>query len=162
MPRHSHAAPGAHPKTDEKKELAEALDIIQQAGLRRTKPREALLSYLIREHGPFTIEEIFRGIKKRDLDVVTVYRGVLAFEKIGLVRRCDFGDGVARYEFQSDPRHHHHHVICKSCRKMESLESCRLPDLEVQAKDLGYSELTHSLEFFGICKECKLSELRTT
>jgi Fur family transcriptional regulator, ferric uptake regulator len=152
----------SHPKIDEKKELTQALNLLQQAGLRRTKSREALLGFLIREHGPFTIEEIFRGIKKKDLDVVTVYRGVLSLEKIGLARRCDFGDSVARYEFQSDPRYHHHHVICKTCRKMESLESCRLPDLEVQAKQLGYSDLTHSLEFFGVCKGCKMNSLHAT
>ena len=143
-------------KPQDKKELAGALEILQRAGLRRTKPRETLLSHLIREHGPYSIDEIFQGLKKKDLDVVTVYRSVLAFEKIGLVRRCDFGDGVARYEFQSDPKHHHHHIICKSCRQMENLESCKLPELEAQAKDLGYSDLTHSLEFFGTCKSCKV------
>ena len=149
----------ARHKPDDGRELDEALVLLQQAGLKRTKSRTALLQYLISEHGPFSIEELYQGLKRKELDAVTVYRGVVAFEKLGIVRRCDFGDGVARYEFQSDPRYHHHHVICKSCRKTENLESCRLPEFEGQAKLLGYSDLTHSLEFFGICKECKISSL---
>src|SRR5690349_1655996 len=93
-------------KLDEKEELTHALEILRKAGLRRTNPRKALLTYLIREHGPFSIEEIFQAVKRKELDLVTVYRCLAAFEKLGLVRRCDFGDGVARYEFQSDPKHH--------------------------------------------------------
>jgi Fur family ferric uptake transcriptional regulator len=135
-------------------ELERALNIIQKAGLRRTKPREALLAFLIRKHGPYSTEEIFQSIKKKDLDVVTVYRCLAKFEEIGLVRRCDFGDGVARYEFQADPKHHHHHVICVSCRKTESLEDCDVLKYENVVKQLGYSNIRHSLEFFGVCRTC--------
>lgn len=142
------------PHDEHAEELSKAMDILQSAGLRRTKPREALLAFLIRKHGPYSTEEIFKSIKKKELDVVTVYRCLAKFEEIGLVRRCDFGDGVARYEFQADPRHHHHHVICTSCRKTESLESCDIQKYESVVKHLGYSNIRHSLEFFGVCKSC--------
>jgi Fur family ferric uptake transcriptional regulator len=134
--------------------LEKALTFLQHSGLRRTKPREALLAFLIRKHGPYSTEEIFKSLKKKELDVVTVYRCLAKFEEIGLVRRCDFGDGIARYEFQADPRHHHHHVICTSCRKTESLEDCDIVKYESVVKQLGYSNIRHSLEFFGVCKSC--------
>lgn len=132
-----------------------AADLLKEAGLKRTKTREVLLDFLAAEHGPFSIEEISEQNRAEDLDLVTVYRCMAAFEKVALVRRCDFGDGVARYEFQLDPRHHHHHVICRTCRRSESLESCKLPSYESRLKALGYSDITHSLEFFGICKNCR-------
>lgn len=136
-------------------ELQNALNLLQNAGLRRTKPREAILGFLIKKHGPYSIEEIFQGLKSRDLDLVTVYRCLAAFEQIGLVRRCDFGDGVARYEFQSDPHHHHHHVICTDCRRTESLDTCELPKFEAIVQQLGYTNIRHSLEFFGLCRDCQ-------
>lgn len=145
-----------HPQDSLAKTLARAL---KNAGLKRTKTREVLLHFLSSEHGPFSIEEINQQNRSEGLDLVTVYRCMAAFEKAGLVRRCDFGDGVARYEHQDDPQHHHHHVICRSCRKSASLakkfESCKLPSFEKSIKSLGFSDITHSLEFFGVCKNCQ-------
>ncbi len=134
--------------------LEQALLLMQKAGLKRTKNREVLLELLTCEHGPFTIEEIQKKLKRDALDLVTVYRCMQAFEKASLVRRCDFGDGIARFEYQGDEAHHHHHVICIECRRTESLEGCELPKLESKVKRLGYSSVRHSLEFFGVCKHC--------
>ena len=33
-------------------------------------------------------------------------------EEVGVVRRCDFGDGVLRYEFDGGALRHHHHLVC--------------------------------------------------
>lgn len=135
-------------------ELAHAIDRMVDGKLRRTQPRIAILELLTQEHGPFSIEQIRTRIKKVELDVVTVYRCLAAFEKIRIVRRCDFGDGVARYEFQSSEDHHHHHIVCVSCRKSETLDSCSLPKLDHAVRKLGYTDITHRLEFFGRCPEC--------
>ncbi len=134
-----------------------AIGLLNQSELKRTKPREALLAVLAHKHGPFSIEEIQANASKDAsvLDLVTIYRNMASFEKIGIVRRCDFGDGVARYELQLDEKHHHHHVICTRCRKTESLEVCKLPKFEGLVRSLGYTNITHALEFFGICKVCR-------
>jgi Fur family ferric uptake transcriptional regulator len=134
--------------------LDSALAALQKAKFSRTKNREILLEFLIERHGPFSIEEIHRALKRQELDLVTIYRCMQAFEKAALVRRCDFGDGIARFEFQEEGGHHHHHVICKECKKTESLDDCQLPKLESKVKRLGYTNIQHSLEFFGVCKDC--------
>lgn len=141
-------------KADSESVLTKALSTLQKFKLKRTKTREILLEFLIEKHGPFSIEEIRQALKRKELDLVTVYRCVQAFEKIGLVRRCEFGDGIARFEFQGEEGCHHHHVICVECRKTENLDDCRLPKLEGEVKRLGYSEIRHSLEFFGVCRDC--------
>lgn len=128
---------------------------LRNAGLRRTRPREFVLTFLAVEHGPFTNEEIFRATRGSGLDLTTVYRCLSTFEAAGLVRRCDFGDGIARYEYQADAGRHHHHVICVRCRRTENLESCRLPRFEARVRKLGYTEIRHSLEFFGVCRDCR-------
>ena len=51
---------------------------------------------------------------------------------------------------------HHHHVVCRHCGRGTEVE---LPDLErwaeTTATDLGYSDVTHTVEIFGVCAECR-------
>jgi Fe2+ or Zn2+ uptake regulation protein len=70
------------------------------------------------------------------------------------VRRCDFGDGSYRYEFNTG-EHHHHHIVCRSCHRVETLDFCVADGLERMARQLGYANVTHTLEIFGICAECQ-------
>lgn len=145
---HQHAQPSA----DEQYEGA--IKTLRAHQHRVTEPRKAILTILTHEHGPFTIEEIHQRIETTGCDLVTVYRCIAAMEEINLVRRCDFGDGCYRYEFNTG-EHHHHHIICRSCQHVETLDFCVADGLERMARQLGYSNVTHTLEIFGICKECQ-------
>jgi Fur family transcriptional regulator, ferric uptake regulator len=129
------------------------LESLKKHNLKATGPRKAILKVLIGEHGPFTAEEIHHRITKKICDLATVYRCVINMEKVGLLRKCDFGDGTARYEMVEDG-HHHHHVICTSCKKVEPLADCNLENINRFAQKKGFSNVTHSLEFFGLCKDC--------
>jgi Fur family ferric uptake transcriptional regulator len=146
----------SHSDSHEPKTLHDALEVLEKSSLRKTKHREALLKILLENHGPFSVEELRQFVGNDILDLVTVYRCLTAFESIGLVRRCDFGDGIARYEIQLDD-HHHHHVICTLCRKSENIiEDCEIHRLEKLVEQKGYSKISHNLEFFGICPKCKV------
>jgi Fur family ferric uptake transcriptional regulator len=140
--------------TNKRKDIRKALDTLKGTGLKCTKPRETLLRFLMANHGPFSAKELHVALKAKGLDAVTTYRCLAAFEKARLVTRCDFGDGIARYEFSEGPEHHHHHVICVDCRKVEKLELCDVVRFENVVKGLGYSKIRHVLEFTGVCREC--------
>lgn len=127
---------------------------LEDCGLRLTAPRIQLLEALISDHGPFSVDEVLGLPQARGMDRVTVYRGLQAFEEIGIVSRCEFGDGVSRYEFIHEG-HHHHHVICRKCKKSENIEECIPPQLIKAVQKMGYAEVSHSLEFFGICNSCR-------
>lgn len=127
---------------------------MKAAGLKRTKAREAILAYLVENHGPFSVKELHEQVGLKSLDSVTTYRCLASFEEAGLVRRCDFGDGTARFELRGGD-HHHHHVICTECRRIEKLEDCHLEKLEARVKALGYSDVRHVLEFSGKCRACR-------
>jgi Fur family transcriptional regulator, ferric uptake regulator len=135
--------------------LEAAFTQMKSAKLKRTKPREAILQYLVENHGPFSAKELQQALKRKEFDAVTTYRCLASFEEAGLVRRCDFGDGIARFEIRQEDDHHHHHVICMSCRKIEKLEDCHLDELEEKVKKLGYAKVRHVLEFSGLCRECQ-------
>jgi Fur family ferric uptake transcriptional regulator len=136
-------------------EMAHALDRMREAGQRITGARRSILRMLIDEHGPFGAEEVHRRLPEGECDLVTVYRTLTAMEELGLVRRCDFGDGTYRYEF-NHAGHHHHHVICRVCRKVRVIDVCVVDALERIAQEMGYTDVTHTLELFGVCPECQV------
>lgn len=136
-------------------ELKRALGLLSSSGMRVTEPRTRLLSLLIAEHGPFGVDEILAHRSSPQMDRVTTYRCLATFEDLGLVRRCEFGDGISRYEYVGGTDHHHHHVICKQCRKTENIDGCVPANLVSMVQAMGYDQVTHSLEFFGICKDCR-------
>jgi Fe2+ or Zn2+ uptake regulation protein len=131
----------------------QAFDTMRARGMRVTNQRGALLDFLMSGHGPFSAEEVHRGIGGKGGDLVTVYRALAAFEELNLVRRCDFGDGVYRYEFNTG-EHHHHHVVCRRCGRVETLDFCVADGLERIARRMGYTDVTHTLEVFGTCAAC--------
>lgn len=142
-----------HATLTAKQKLEGALQTLRDHQARVTEPRRAILTVLTREHGPFTTDEIHQRMEKGVCDLVTVYRSIAAMEEIDLVRRCDFGDGSYRYEFNTG-EHHHHHIICRVCRSVKTLDFCVADGLERMARQLGYGNVTHTLEIFGICAQC--------
>jgi Fur family ferric uptake transcriptional regulator len=144
--------PHSHESSNEA--LEQALTTLRGHGHRVTAPRKSILRILAREHGPFTAEEIHQNLPEGECDLVTVYRTLAAMEEIEIVQRCDFGDGTYRYEF-NHAGHHHHHVICRSCRSVRVLDVCVADALERMAREMGYAQVTHALEIFGICPACQ-------
>src|SRR5687768_1088751 len=124
--------------------LDSALQTLRDNQHRITAPRKALLAVLTTEHGPFTAEELHGRLERGMCDLVTVYRCLSAMEEINIVRRCDFGDGVYRYEFNTG-EHHHHHIVCRSCQTVQTLDFCVADSLERLARQMGYTRVTHML-----------------
>jgi Fur family ferric uptake transcriptional regulator len=134
--------------------LSHLLKELKQAGLRVTGSRIAILQTLLKNHGPFTAEEIHNQVTKEICDLATIYRSLASLEKVKIIRRCEFGDGSARYELCTQEKHHHHHVICRVCKRVEVLEDCELQEIDRFARKRGFKEVTHFLEFFGTCPQC--------
>lgn len=154
LPSHSDERGGdthAHTHADS---LDDALEALRRLGHRITAPRKALLSVLTQEHGPFTADELHKRLPADLCDPVTVYRCIATLEEANLVRRCDFGDGMYRYEFNTG-EHHHHHVICRSCGSVVTLNVCFADGLERMVRQMGYANVTHTLEIFGVCAGCQ-------
>ncbi len=133
-------------------QLEAALQTLRDRRYRITPARREILHILTHEHGPFSAEDLQSRIEGADL--VTVYRTLAMLDKTGLARRCDFGDGAYRYEFNTGDAHHHH-VICRACGKVEIVAPCLSEPLDRFAEKMGYAEVTHTLEFFGICPACQ-------
>lgn len=130
---------------------------VRKAGMKVTQQRTQVLQVLLSNTSPLTVDEIFKQLapESDSADLVTIYRILKKFEDSLLVNRLEFGDGISRFELTLESGHHHHHVICRSCQKVETLHLCEL-DKQIKAVEaLGYGQLSHRLDFFGLCKNCQ-------
>ncbi len=130
------------------------IESLKKSGLKLTEPRKAILLALSKSHGPFTAEEVHKLITKEVCDPATVYRTLSRLVDVGLLRRCEFGDGMARFEI-AEPGTHHHHVICNRCKRIEIIDDDELEQIDRFARKRGFSNVSHILEFFGTCPRCK-------
>lgn len=130
---------------------------VRKAGMKLTQQRNQLLKILLHHPEPISADEIFKQIedKSEGMDLVTIYRILKKFEEAALVSRLEFGDGVARFELTLESGHHHHHVICRLCQRVEPLHICDLDQHIKMVEAMGYQQVTHRLDFFGICSRCQ-------
>jgi Fur family transcriptional regulator, ferric uptake regulator len=138
-------------------DLSQLAERLRRKSRKLTGPRQAVLELLRRHAHPMPIKAIFAALAKGDCDLATVYRSMHLLEEVGMVKRFDFGDGVARFELLSEGDDgHHHHLVCIRCSEVVEIEDCVMRDMEEQiATRNGFKAVTHKLEFFGICPACQ-------
>ncbi len=145
------------PSKPRREQLADLTNRLRERERRITGPRQAVLEILRQHSHPLTNKEIFAALPKGLCDLVTVYRSVHLLEELGMVKRFDFGDGVARFELVGEGDDgHHHHLVCVRCSRVVEIEECfpaRIED-EIAARN-GFKAITHTLEFFGVCPRCQ-------
>src|SRR5262252_5515520 len=104
---------------------------LRQQSRKVTGPRRAILKLLSVQKHPVSIRRIHELMSDSSCDLATVYRSMKMLDRLGMVKRFDFGDGVARYELnRHDDGGHHHHLICTGCAKVVEIEDCFPSELE--------------------------------
>lgn len=122
-------------------------------GLKSTPLRLAILDLLSNSSEPLTAEEISSHIKVY-FDRATLFRSLKTFSEVGIISAVDLGEGFLRYEKNCENHHHHHHILCSNCKKIEIVPFC-IPDTFLKhLKKLGYQDISHRMDFKGVCKEC--------
>lgn len=129
---------------------------------RSTKQRAAILE-LLREADPFlTAQQMHDALRERGMKVglTTVYRNLqmmVELEEVDVVRGED-GESMFR---SCEADEHHHHLVCRSCGYTVELANDQLEAWAAAlAREHRFSEVTHDLELFGLCRSC--SERRKT
>ena len=131
-----------------------AIDSLKKERYRITEPRKALLKLLIESDKPLSAEELHQKLGSQDYDLVTVYRNLDTFDSAKIATKIPTESGKFLYELNAE-EHHHHHIICHKCHRAEKLDSCEIAKLETLAAKLGFTEVTHVLELYGICENCR-------
>ncbi len=130
---------------------------LRQQSRKVTGPRQSILELLRRHAHPLTNREILAALPAGRCDLATIYRAMHLLEEMGMVKRFDFGDGVARFELMGENDDgHHHHLVCTRCAGVVEIEECfpRKIERRIAARN-GFKAVTHKLEFFGLCPDCQ-------
>ncbi len=131
------------------------VDEIEAVRLKVTPVRIAALQLFESAERPLDAQFLIDHLqKKRAVDRVTVFRLLNAFVASGLLRKVEFGEGKARYELAG--KSDHHHLICESCGAITDVADTIIPTIEKELqKEYHFLIQSHSLEFFGLCKNCQ-------
>jgi Fe2+ or Zn2+ uptake regulation protein len=132
------------------------MDTLTLENHRQTKVRKALLKIFAQDNKPFSVPEILAFLQKENLtpNKTTIYRELEFLIEKDIIHEVRLGDRKTRYE--TTAQDHHHHLICIKCKKIEDVLLTIDVDSEEKRieKEKKFKVLHHSLEFFGVCKQC--------
>lgn len=136
--------------------IASSIGRVSKAGLRVTEARKRLIRILAESERPLSVEDL-SAQSEGHFDLVTVYRNLEVFKDSGIVERIQLESGKVLFELSAEEGHSHH-IVCRSCHMTERIEFCMGGELERYATSRGFSNLSHTIEVFGICPECETGQ----
>ncbi len=127
---------------------------LKAAGLKATSARLKLMLLLDTTKKPISVIKLQKALP--DIDPVTIYRTLISLKGVHMVKQIDFQHGHAHFELAE--LGDHHHIICTECHHIEDVENCVVEKVFTRlSKTSSFAVITdHSLEFFGICKQCQI------
>ncbi len=123
--------------------------------IRRTPARTTIVEFLNKSNSPVDISQIIAFLREKNLNTnkVTVYRAMEFLLGKGFIDKVEFGEGKYRYEIKKGD---HHHLICTNCGSVKDIKDKYMNELEKEIQEsTGFMVKNHSMEFFGLCKNCQ-------
>lgn len=129
---------------------------IRDKGLRATTPRIVVLQFFSERDRPISHGDLVSELSDLHGDQATIYRTLITFTEVGLLRVASKAEGIARYELvteNDDPHHVHPHFVCKEC----GIVSCLPETTFVSTMDETWKEILKAseLQFIGQCITCR-------
>lgn len=129
---------------------------LNQAGLRATTSRLAVLALLRRAGRPLSHPDVTTALAKHGFDRATLYRNLTDLTSKGLVRRVELGDRVWRFQVvdTTHPIEAHPHFVCTACGQVLCLpaRSVALHARDQEPRALRRGEVEVQLR--GVCDRC--------
>ena len=124
---------------------------------RQTRQGQAVLNVVLGSDNFRSAQDIHAELRAAGdtVGLTTVYRHLALLTEEGRLDALQTAEGELVYR-RCHSDQHHHHVVCRKCGRGTEVE---LPDLErwaeLTAADLGYSDVSHTVEIFGVCADCR-------
>ena len=131
-----------------------AIRLLKQHKLRNTSVRNEVLQLFLKENRALSnkdIETVFP-----ELDRITLYRTLKAFQEHGLVHKAIDGTDTSRYALcdectTKEHQHEHAHLHCDECQNTYCLEDLTPPDIRA-VRGIKVKEV--ELVVKGTCAQC--------
>jgi Fur family ferric uptake transcriptional regulator len=129
-------------------------DRLRESGHRLTPQRELVLA-AVETLGHATPDEVYAEVRTHSsaINLSTVYRTLELLDELGLIHHAHLSDRAPTYH--STAGHEHSHLVCRSCRKVISVERA---DMEAALAPLaerhGFAPDYGHLTVFGTCQDC--------
>jgi Fur family transcriptional regulator, ferric uptake regulator len=123
--------------------------------VRSTRQRAAIGDLLNETEGFRSAQELHDELRRRGegIGLTTVYRTLQAMAGAGVVDtlRTDTGESV----YRRCSEHHHHHLVCRTCGSTVEVSGGDVETWAAEvAREHGFSDISHTIEIFGVCGEC--------
>jgi Fur family ferric uptake transcriptional regulator len=126
-----------------------------KVAVRSTKQRAAIAALLENVEGFRSAQELHDELRRRGdvIGLTTVYRTLQSMAATGAVDtlRTDTGESV----YRRCSAHHHHHLVCRECGTTIEVEGVAAEKWAADVADEhGFTDVTHTMEIFGVCGGC--------
>lgn len=132
-------------------------ELLQKNNLHVTAPRLSVLKLIASKESATSQPYLEKHIKD-DVDRVTLYRVLKAFEEKGILHKVIDLQGTANYALCNDhceAGHHddeHVHFNCTNCHEIYCLEDFRIPKMDLPK---NYTAESINMLISGTCAYCK-------
>lgn len=125
------------------------------APVRSTRQRAAIADLLNETEGFRSAQELHDELRRggHGIGLTTVYRTLQAMAAAGIVDtlRNDTGESV----YRRCSEEHHHHLVCRACGSAVEVSGGHVETWAAEvAREHGFSDISHTIEIFGVCGEC--------
>ncbi len=125
----------------------------------RTRSQERILNLLKTLKQAISAQDIYVELRNRNqsMGLATVYRSLEALKLEGLVQVRTLANGEALY---SPAQQDKHHLTCLQCGTSIPINQCPAHELEEQLQSShNFKIFYHTLEFFGLCNQCQITQV---
>lgn len=129
------------------------LEVLRANGMRITAGRRGLLQFILDNRSRrIRLREIHHEFP--DVDRTSIYRNLLAFERLGIVQGIKLPQHDKSYQYVLD-RKIHHFYICKACGNARRGNRKLFERIEAALRDThGFAKANLSVVFYGTCAGC--------
>jgi Fur family ferric uptake transcriptional regulator len=133
-------------------------DLLKKNHLKFTIQREVILETLYNSDEHLSPESLYNLIQEKypklNTGIATIYRTLTLLEESDIVTSLSFGTQGKKYELGA--KDHHDHMICTVCNHITEFVDEEIEKRQQAiAKELGFKMTDHSMQIYGICKNCQ-------
>lgn len=122
---------------------------------RTTRQRTAIASLMDEVEEFRTAQEVYDLLRQRGerVGLTTVYRSLQMLADTGAVDVLRTTDGGSAYRRCSTG--HHHHLVCRHCGRTVEIAGAHVERWAARvAAEHDFTDLSHTVEIFGVCPDC--------